>query len=303
MGDVFRLQLTFVSLGLILLAAPDGPDLAQPLSASGLAPIVSSRPPSALRHVEAILKLEELTDTNAEQLLLRQGDKAVVVAYSSKEASPTQTAQLELIARDSHNYTGAIKFYRLDQARYPKTWRDISQNTAWTQGPVFMLVNNKPLMIGTVKDLKGGVEESVHSISSDRLRAEIARFLKIWPPVYHVTGADVNRLVLQPGLPTFLMAYRNRGPQNVTTQFQRFAYESQLYSGRVNFVLVDLDQGDISPQLGFHLPKQDDPYYVVYKPAGKVGLLINNPLMSEALMEDAIRSYFGPGHEPARVIP
>ncbi len=263
----------------------------------------SSHARPSLRTVEAILKLEELTDANAEQLLLKQGDKAVVVAYSSKESSPAQNAQLELIARDSHNYTGAIKFYRLDQARYPRTWSDISQNVAWNRGPYFLLVNNNPLMIGTVKDLSGAGEVAVHSISSDRLRAEIARFLKIRPPVYHVTVDDVDRLVLQPGLPTFIMAYRNRGPQNVTTQFQRFAYESQLYAGRVNFVLVDLDQSDLSSRLGFNLPRQDDPYYVVYKPNGKVGLLINNPLLSEALMEDAIRSYFGPGHEPARVIP
>lgn len=263
----------------------------------------SSTTAAPLTNVEAILKLDELTDANAEQLLLKQGDRAVVVAYSSKESSSAQTAQLEIIARDSHNYVGAIKFYRLDQAKYPKTWSDISRNTPWNHGPYFMLVNPNPLMIGTVKDVKGGVEEAVHSISSDRLRAEITRFLKIKPPVYHVTAADVDRLVLQPGLPTFIMAYRNKGPQTVSTQFQRFAYESQLYAGRVNFVLIDLDQSDVSAKLGFTLPKQDEPYYVVYKPAGKVGLLINNPLMSESLMEDAIRSYFGPGHEPAKVIP
>ena len=262
----------------------------------------NSNQSAKLTNVDAILKLEELTDANAEQLLLKQGDKAVIVAYSSKESSSAQTAQLEMIARDSHNYTGAIKFYRLDQAKYPKTWSDISHNTPWGHGPYFMLLNNNPLMIGTIKDLKGGVEEAVHSVSSDRLRAEVARFLKIKPPVYHVTVGDVDRLVLQPGLPTFIMAYRNKGPQTVNTQFQRFAYESQLYAGRVNFVLVDLDQGDISAKLGFTLPKQDDPYYVVYKPNGKVGLLINNPLMSEPLMEDALRSYFGPGHEPAKVI-
>ena len=178
---------------------------------------------------------------------------------------------------------------------------------AWEADSTY--VRNPPYFDGMtmdpapVKDIKGGVEEAVHSISSDRLRAEITRFLKIRPPVYHVTVGDVDRLVIQPGLPTFIMAYRNRGPQNVTTQFQRFAYESQLYAGRVNFVLVDLDQGDVSTKLGFTLPKQDDPYYVVYNPNGKVGLLINNPLMSESLMEDAIRSYFGPGHEPAKVIP
>ncbi len=289
-----------IALSLILLAATVVPGCAH--SASNPA-ISSSRSNSAVRNVEAILKLQELTDSNAEQLLLKQGDKVMIVAYSSKENSPTQTAQLELIARDSHNYTGAIKFYRLDQAKYPKTWSDISRKEPWSKGPVFMLVNNNPLMIGTVKDLNGGVEEAVHSISSDRLRAEIARFLKIKPPVYHVTVADVDRLVLQPGLPTFIMAYRNRGPQNITTQFQRFAYQSQLYAGRVNFVLVDLDQGDVSSKLGFTLPMQDEPYYVVYKPDGKVGLLINNPLLSEVAMQDAIRSYFGPGHEPAIVVP
>lgn len=291
-----------VTMGLIVLATAMLAGCGQ--AATGSNPNQTTSSQSApLKNVDAILKLEELTDSNAEQLLLKQGDKAVVVAYSSKENSLVQKEQLELIARDSHNYTGAIKFYRLDQAKYPKTWSDISHNTPWGHGPYFLLVNNNPLMIGTVKDLKGGVEEAVHSISSDRLRAEITRFLKIRPPVYHVTVGDVDRLVIQPGLPTFIMAYRNRGPQNVTTQFQRFAYESQLYAGRVNFVLVDLDQGDISTKLGFTLPKQDDPYYVVYNPNGKVGLLINNPLMSESLMEDAIRSYFGPGHEPAKVIP
>ncbi|MBW4531542.1 MAG: hypothetical protein KME02_12740 [Aphanothece saxicola GSE-SYN-MK-01-06B] len=263
----------------------------------------SSNAGSAMRTVEAILKLEELTDANAAHLLLVLGNKSMVVVYSSKESSPAQAAQLDLIARDSNNYVGAIKFYRLDQAKYPKTWSDISHNETWKRGPVFMLVNNNPKLIGTVKDLKDGVEVPVHSISTDRLRAEITRFLKIRPPVYHVTVDEVERLILQPGLPTFIMAYRNKGPQNITTQFQRFAYESQLYAGRVNFVLIDLDQGDPSSKLGFKLPKQDEPYYVVYKPKGKVGLLINNPLLSEVLMEDAIRSYFGPGHEPAKVIP
>ncbi|CAN5381268.1 hypothetical protein BH11CYA1_BH11CYA1_44710 [soil metagenome] len=258
---------------------------------------------ATLTNVEAILKLDELTDANAEQLLLKQGDKAVIVAYSSKENSSAQTSQLEMFARDSHGYTGAIKFYRLDQAKYPKTWSDITQNVTWDHGPYFLLVNNSPLSIGTVKDLKGGVEVAVHSITSDRLRAEVTRFLKIKPLAYHVTAGDVDRLVIQPGVPTFIMAYRNKGPQNVTTQFQRFNYESQLYAGRVNFVYVDLDQGDLSSKLGLTLPKQDDPYFVVYKPNGKVGLVINNPLMSESLMEDAIRSYFGPGHEPAKVIP
>ncbi|WP_094585165.1 hypothetical protein [Synechococcus sp. BO 8801] len=265
--------------------------------------VISSNAGSAKRTVDAILKLEELTDANAAHLLLELGNKSMVVVYSSKESSPTQTAQLDLIARDSNNYVGAIKFYRLDQAKYPKTWSDISHNEVWRRGPIFMLVNNNPKMIGTVKDLKDGAEVTVHSISTDRLRAEITRFLKIRPLVYHVTVDEVDRLILKPGLPTFIMAYRNKGPQNMPTQFQRFAYESQLYAGRVNFVLIDLDQGDPSAQLGFTFPKQDDPYYVVYKPKDKVGLLINNPLLSETLMEDAIRSYFGPGHEPAKVIP
>jgi hypothetical protein len=137
-------QFKLVTMGLIVLATSIIAGCGQ--AATGSNPNQPASSQSApLKNVDAILKLEELTDSNAEQLLLKQGDKAVVVAYSSKENSLAQKAQLELIARDSHNYTGAIKFYRLDQAKYPKTWSDISHNTTWDHGPYFPAGQQQPV--------------------------------------------------------------------------------------------------------------------------------------------------------------
>ncbi|MBK7840290.1 MAG: hypothetical protein IPJ49_21935 [Candidatus Obscuribacter sp.] len=50
--------------------------------------------------------------------------------------------------------------------------------------------------------------------------------------------------------------------------------ESQLYAGRVNFVMVDLDQPDLSSKLGIKLPYQDDTYFVVYNPTARDGSMV-----------------------------
>jgi hypothetical protein len=155
-------------------------------------------------------------------------------------------------------------------------------------------------MVITVADQQG---KAVHAMTSDVLSGEVNRSLKVKPPVFHVTADQVDRLIHQSGRPVLIMAYRNNGPQNITAQFQRFAQQAPLYAGRVNFLLLDLDQTDISDKLGMKLPKQNDPYYVVYDPSRKVGYQINNALLSDAALQDAIRSYFGPGHEPVAFVP
>jgi hypothetical protein len=289
-----------IALALIILAATVITGCSQSSSPSGPNQLTFSHSSSAIKDVDAGLKIQELTDTNAAQLLLSPGAKSVVIAYSSKEASAAQTQQLELIARDSHNYAGVVNFYRLDQAKYPRAWSAITSNTTWVGGPCFLMVYSDQKMVAIVKDLQDNI---VRTMPSDRLSAEVARFLKVKPPVFHVTADQVDRLIHQSGRPVVIMAYRNNGPQNITTQFQRFAEQAPFYAGRVNFLLLDLDQADISDKLGMKLPKQNDPYYVVYDPSRKVGYQANNALLSNADLQDAIRSYFGPGHEPVAFVP
>jgi len=251
---------------------------------------------------DAVLKLEELTDANSEELLLKRNMPSFVVVYSSKESNPAQTQQLEQIVRDSHNYAGAVNFYRLDQAKYPNTWSNITNGRSWSQGPCFLLFSINPVMIGTVMEQQNGIDVPVHNMSSARMSAEIARFMKIKPLVTHANLDNVDPLVIKPALPTFIMAYRSRGPHHDFVQFQRFVYESQLYAGRVNFVYVDLDQPDLSSKLGIALPKQDDVYYVLYNPKSKTSQTVADPALSGRQMETVISKFFGPGHEPAKVI-
>jgi hypothetical protein len=293
-------RLNRIALSLIILAVTVAPGCGQSSSPSSpnLLPFNSSS--SAINDVDAGLKIQELTDTNAAQLLLSPGAKSVVIAYSSKEASAAQTEQLELMARDSHNYAGVVNFYRLDQAKYPNAWSAITRNASWDKGPYFLMVYSDQKMVITVADQQG---KAVHAMTSDVLSGEVNRSLKVKPPVFHVTADQVDRLIHQSGRPVLIMAYRNNGPQNITAQFQRFAQQAPLYAGRVNFLLLDLDQTDISDKLGMKLPKQNDPYYVVYDPSRKVGYQINNALLSDAALQDAIRSYFGPGHEPVAFVP
>lgn len=254
---------------------------------------------SALKDYDPLMQLEELTDVSAPNLLLNQGNKSFVVVYSSKETG--QDEQLATVVRESHNYTGAVKFYRLDQAKNPTTWTNITSRP-WKGGPCFILVNNAPVAIGTVMDTVGGVDVPVNTLSSARLNAEIVRFLKVQVPVTQVNVDNVDAVVAGPAIPTFVMAYRNKGPNNDPAEFQRFVYESQLYAGRVNFVIVDLDQDDISTKLGIKLPKQDDAYFIVYDPKARNGSMVYDPHLTTKGMEAAIRMYFGPGHEPATVI-
>lgn len=291
-------KLKNIALGLLLVTSGFLAACDQSSSASGTTTVSTK---SSLTNADAVAKIVEVTDANAAELLINQGDRSVVVAYSSNENSAAQTEQLETMAREANAYTGAVKFYRLDVAKNATTWTNITHGRKWDHGPYFLLVKANPLTVGTVVDLKGANEVTVSNMDGLRLRAEITRFFKATLPVSHTNVAQVDEQVIKPAMPTFIMAYRNKGAQNPVEQFRRFNYESQLYAGRVNFVLVDLDQSDISSKLGFTLPKQDEPYYVVYDPNRKVGLIINNPLLSQALMEDAIRSYFGPGHEPATV--
>ena len=251
---------------------------------------------------DAVLNLEELTDANSEELLLKRNMPSFVVVYSSKESNPAQTQQLEQIVRDSHNYAGAVNFYRLDQAKYPNTWSNITNGRSWSQGPCFLLFSINPVMIGTVMEQQNGIDVPVHTMSSARMSAEIARFMKIKPLVTHANLDNVDPLVIQPALPTFIMAYRSKGPHHDALQFQRFVYESQLYAGRVNFVYVDLDQPDLSSKLGITLPKQDDVYYVLYNPKSKTSQTVADPALSGRQMETVILKFFGPGHEPAKVI-
>lgn len=251
---------------------------------------------------DAVLKLEELTDANSEELLLKRNMPSFVVVYSSKESNPAQTQQLEQIVRDSHNYAGAVNFYRLDQAMYPNTWSNITNGRAWSQGPCFLLFSVNPVMIGTVMEQQNGIDVPVHTMSSARMSAEIARFIKIKPLVIHANIDNVDSLVVSPALPTFIMAYRSKGPHHDLFQFKRFVYESQLYAGRVNFVYVDLDQPDLSSKLGIALPKQDEIYYVLYNPKSKTSQMVADPALSGKQMEAVILKFFGPGHEPAKVI-
>ncbi|MDX1989223.1 MAG: hypothetical protein SFV17_21235 [Candidatus Obscuribacter sp.] len=250
----------------------------------------------------ALLNLQELNDSNSEELILKSGKPSFVVVYSSKESSPAQEQQLEQIVRDSHNYTGAVNFYRLDQAKYPNTWSNISNGRPWSQGPCFLMVSINPLMIGTVMEQQSGIDVPLHTISSGRMSAEIQRFFKIPPLVTHINADNVDQLVLNPGLPTFIMVYRNSSPQRDLTQFHRFVYESQLYKGRVGFVYIDLDQLDLSSKLGLSIPQQGAPYYLLYNPQTRKYQVINNPTLSGKEMEMAISQFFGPGHEPAKVI-
>lgn len=249
-----------------------------------------------------ILNLEELTDSNSQSLLLQSDKPSFVVVYSSKESSPAQNQQLEQIVRDSHNYTGAVNFYRLDQAKYPITWSNISNGRPWTQGPCFLLVSINPVMIGTVMEQQAGIDVPLHTMSSARMSAEIARFFKIPPLVTHANPDNVEQLVLNPGLPTFIMVYRNSSPQRDLRQFHRFVYESQLYKGRVGFVYIDLDQPDLSGKLGLTIPKQDEPYYLLYNPQTGKYKVVNDPTLSGKQMEMEISQFFGPGHEPATVV-
>jgi len=244
-------------------------------------------------------KLQALTDANAASLLLKEGTRSVVIVYSSRQHSQRQTAQLEMVLRQSRTYTGAVSFYRLDHAQHPKAWQDITMGRPWTQGPVFILVRTSPAMIGTVSDK---ADQPIHDLSSARLKAEIFRFFsKLQLPVEHVNLENVDRDVIAAGLPTFLMAYRSRSAFNDQAQFQRFVYESQLYANRVKFVMVDLDEGDLSRHLGVPLPRRDAPYFVLYKPATRTGSMLFEPALSTQGMEKAIRDHFG--LEPARVIP
>lgn len=292
----------FISLSLLtLLIVGCKPD--QPAhGASGNTTSTTTTQVSALKTYDAVSKLEELTDANSAALLLQPDARSVIIAYSSKQNSPLQTEQLEQFLRESHKFTGAVKFYRLDQATYPTAWNNISGGRAWTQGPCFLMVSNSPQMIGTVVETKNGVDVPMHALTADRITAEIARFFKVRLPVTHVDVNNVDQVVAAPGLPTFIMAYRSKGPTNDTAQFQRFVYESQLYAGRVNFVMVDLDQPDLSNKLGIKMPLQDDTYFVVYNPTARDGSMVFDPALSTKGMEAAIRTYFGPGHEPATVI-
>lgn len=288
-------RLNPIALALIILAATVVPGCGQSSSPSGPNQLTFSRSSSAIKDVDAGLKIQELTDTNAAQLLLSPGAKSVVIAYSSKEASAAQTEQLELIARDSHNYAGIVNFYRLDQAKYPQAWSAITNKATWQRGPYFLVVDSDQKRVITVSDDQGN---AVHTMTSKDLSGEVKRSLEVEPPVFHVTADQVDRLIHQSGRPVVIMAYRNNGPQNILIQFQRFAQQAPFYAGRVNFLLLDLDQADISDKLGMKLPKQNDPYYVVYDPSRKVGYQIDNALLSNADLQDAIRAYFGPGHEP-----
>ena len=291
----------FISLSLLaVLLVGCKPD--QPAHGASGNSNTNSAQASTLKNYDAVAKLEELTDANSAALLLQPDARSVVIVYSSNERSASQTEQLEQFARESHKFTGAVKFYRLDQASYPTVWTNISGGRTWTQGPCFLLVSNSPKMIGTVVESKNGVDVPMHALTAERITAEIARFFKVRLPVTHVDVNNVDQVVAAPALPTFIMAYRSKGPTNDTAQFQRFVYESQLYAGRVNFVMVDLDQPDLSSKLGIKLPYQDDTYFVVYNPTARDGSMVFDPALSTKGMESAIRTYFGPGHEPATVV-
>lgn len=257
---------------------------------------------AALADSDPVLRLEELTEANHEALLLKDDARSIVIAYSSLEASAAQTELLTMMLRESHPYKGVINFYRLDQARHPVVWHDVKKGAAWTTGPYFLLVNASPPMIGTIVEARNGVDSPLHQISQERLKAEIVRFFKVQLPVSHVSVSDIAEKVSAPALPTFIMAYRSKGPKYDRNGFQPFVYESQLYAGRVNFVMVDLDESDVSYKLGIKMPKQDDTYFVVYNPTARNGAMIFDPALSTKNMEEAIRQYFGPGHEPAQVV-
>jgi len=149
---------------------------------------------------------------------------------------------------------------------------------------------------------QAGIDVPLHTMSSARMSAEIARFFKIPPLVTHANPDNVDQLVLNPGLPTFIMVYRNSSPQRDLRQFHRFVYESQLYKGRVGFVYIDLDQPDLSGKLGLTIPKQDAPYYLLYNPQTGKYKVVNDPTLSGKQMEMEISQFFGPGHEPATVV-
>ncbi len=256
--------------------------------------------PQPIAEADPIARLDELTEANHVQRLLADGTKSVIIAYSNLETSALQTELLTMMLRESHIYTGAVNFYRLDHARHPIVWSNVKHGAAWTTGPVFLLVNNAPKMIGTIVDVNNGVETPRHEMSSDRLRAEIARFFKVRLPLFHANVADVGDKVTAVGLPTFMMAYRSKGPKYDRARFQSFVYESQLYAGRVNFVMIDLDESDVSHKLGIAFPKQDDTYFVVYNPKVRDGAMIFDPTLTTKGMESSIRQYFG--IEPARVV-
>lgn len=267
---------------------------------------VMAAPQAAVRTADVLQVLPEITDTNAADLLIKSKGMSLVVSYSSAEASPAQDAQLAMIARESHDYAGLVGFYRLDVAKYPNTWKTISQGATWTHGLNFRMYNSatNPMQMGNIVDNVNGKDVPKYSLTKAELRDHINNFLKVAPLVWHITDAQQ---VFDTGLPAVIMVYRGTSPQTLILpmQFQNYAYRSQLYPNRVAFFLLDRDQYDASSGLGMDLPKQDNAYYVLFQPGKKlgtgIGMVINNQLLSDSDLEYSIFSYFGPKYGPSKV--
>lgn len=268
-------------------------------------PVIAATP-SAIHTADPLQVLPEVTDANAADLLINSKGMSLVVSYSTKESSPAQQQQLEMIARESHDYAGLVGFYRLDVDKYPNTWKGLSKGEAWTHGLNFRMINASvsPPQVASMTDIKNGVEIPKYSLTKKELRDHINSFLKVAPLVWHITDAQ---MVFDAAVPTVIMVYRSSSPQTVMLpmQFQNFAYESQLYPNRVAFALLDMDQYDASAGLGMNLPKQDNAYYVLFVPGKKlgsgVGMIIDNLLLNDKDMEYDIYSYFGPKYGPIKV--
>jgi hypothetical protein len=267
---------------------------------------VSAATPAAIHTADPLQVLPEVTDANAADLLLNSKSMSLVVSFSAKEASPAQQQQLEMIARESHDYAGLVGFYLLNVDKYPNTWAAISKGQAWTHGLNFRMINAsvKPVEAATISDVKNGVQIPKQSLTKKELRDNINNFLKVAPLVWHITDAQQ---VFDTGVPAVIMVYRSSSPQTLMLpmQFQNYAYESQLYPNRVAFFLLDLDQYDASSGLGMTLPKQDNAYYVLFVPGKKlgsgVGMVIDNQLLNNRDLEYDIYSYFGTNYGPIKV--
>lgn len=272
---------------------------------SVVTPAIAAQP-STLHTADPLQVLPELTDSNASKLLLQQKGHSLVISYSPKEASPQQQAQLEMLARESHDYAGIVSFYLLNVDKYPATWTALTKGETWTHGLNFRMVNSvvSPAEIAVVSDTVNGKQVQKTSLTKLEMRDHINFYLKDAPLVWHLTDANSLYTV---NVPSVIMVYRSSSPQTLMLpmQFQNFAYQSQLYPNRLAFFLLDLDQYDASKGMGMDLPKQDDGYYVLFVPGQKLGdgrgTIIHDQLLSRKDLEYKIYSYFGPEFGPVKL--
>ena len=163
----------------LLLSAWLGCNVSVPAMAQlGVAPSSGSPPATGAAQAPVLV---ELTAANANDLLVGLQGKTFIVAYSSREVSPAQTAQIALITREARNYAGRLPFVRLDVDKYPEVFAALSSKRKWEHGPYFIIVSTNPNFRAILSDNFNNERDPLHAIGSVRLHAEINDFLKLQP--------------------------------------------------------------------------------------------------------------------------